>query len=553
MAERCMDSALLARLIKGGADNLSLHVDEVNDLNVFPIPDGDTGNNMLLTVRGGTLEPRENESIGEFSRRAADGMLLSARGNSGVILSQLFDGIADGLGNLDEADANDTAKAFNVGVEHAYSAVVEPVEGTILTVAREASEHAAGDTDSLDVFLESFLTKARETLKKTPELLDVLKKAGVVDSGGAGLIYIIEGMAEALAGRNISGAAGIGDVSGNHGGELDLDLFNEDSELEFGYCTELLLRLQRSKTDVENFDVNEIKDFLGTIGDSTVCFKNGSIVKIHVHTMTPWKVLEFCQRYGEYLTVKVENMTLQHSNTHREEPAAARKTSEAQRERKEFGIVAVASGEGIKQTFLDMGTDVIIDGGQSMNPSADDFLEAFEKANAKTVFALPNNSNVILAARQAAKLCKDSDVRVIETRSVGDCYAVLTMYNTDSGDTDEIVSELTGAMEGVTTAYVSKCVRDTELDGFELHEGDFIGFEDKAIKSAAKDRLDAAKGLISNIDFEDREICIIVRGADTTENEALLIEKHVREVNRGTEVYMIDGGQDIYSYIFIIE
>lgn len=556
MAERCMDSALLARLIKGGADNLSLHVDEVNDLNVFPIPDGDTGNNMLLTVRGGTLEPRENESIGEFSRRAADGMLLSARGNSGVILSQLFDGIADGLGNLDEADATDTAKAFNVGVEHAYSAVVQPVEGTILTVAREASEHAAGDTDSLDVFLDSFLTKARETLKKTPELLDVLKKAGVVDSGGAGLIYIIEGMAAALAGREISGASDIGG-SGNSQGELDLDLFGEDSELEFGYCTELLLRLQKSKTDVENFDVNEIRDFLGTIGDSIVCFRNGSIVKIHVHTMTPWKVLEFCQRYGEYLTVKIENMTLQHSNTHRDgekdSETEAAEADQASKEQKEFGIVAVACGSGIKQTFLDMGTDVIIDGGQSMNPSADDFLAAFEKANAKTIFALPNNSNVILAARQAAKLCKTSDVRVIETKSIGDCYAVLTMYNTDSGDADEIAGELTAAMEGVTTAYVSKCVRDTELDGFELHEGDFIGFEDKEIKSAAKDRLDAAKALISNVDFNDREICIIVRGADTAEDEALLVESFTKETHRGTEVYLIDGGQEIYSYIFIIE
>ena len=305
--------------------------------------------------------------------------------------------------------------------------------------------------------------------------------------------------------------------------------------------------MQNSKVKVDEFDEKEIVDYLMAVGESVVAFRDGSIIKVHVHTMHPGEILNECQKYGEFLTLKIENMMLQHNES------TVKNGFEKMKPHKRYGIVAVASGAGMKQTFSELGVDEVIDGGQSMNPSADDFLAAFEKANAKTIFALPNNSNVILAARQAAKLCKTSDVRVIETKSIGDCYAVLTMYNTDSGDADEIAGELTAAMEGVTTAYVSKCVRDTELDGFELHEGDFIGFEDKEIKSAAKDRLDAAKALISNVDFNDREICIIVRGADTAEDEALIIESFTKETHRGTEVYLIDGGQEIYSYIFIIE
>ena len=547
MDSQYIDGLLFTKLIRAGADNLSAHADEVNDLNVFPIPDGDTGSNMLLTMQGGAgVTPHENEGIGAVSRRAADGMLLSARGNSGVILSQFFDGIAAGLEGKETADAKDVADAFLRGVEHAYAAVMEPVEGTILTVVREASDYAASRThENVTGYLSDFLYKANETLRSTPELLPVLKKAGVVDSGGAGLIYIVEGAAAML-----NGDAQPERESHTHtapANELDLDRFNEDSELTYGYCTELLLRLQRAKTDLELFDVDVIKNYLQSVGDSIVCFRTGSVVKIHVHTKTPYKVLEFCQRYGEYLTVKIENMSLQHNNLPSDSKLADKP------ERKAFAVVAVASGEGIKQTFREMGADCIVEGGQSMNPSADDFIEAFGRVNADVIFVLPNNGNVILAAKQAAKLYADSDVRVIESRSIGDCYAVLTMLDTSSGDADEIEREMTEAMNGVVTACVSKCIRNTEMDGFLLHDGQYIGFVGKEIVSADNDRRDTACMLADRLDFTDHEIGIIVRGADSDEAEAEEIASHIRKAHPGREVFVINGGQEIYSYILIIE
>ena len=540
-----IDADLLLEMIRGGVTNLGRHCDEVNDLNVFPIPDGDTGSNMLLTISGGgKITPREDEGVGDVSRRAADGMLLSARGNSGVILSQFADGIADGLSGLDTADPAQTARAFRRGVEHAYASVMEPVEGTILTVVREAAEYAASQMHSdITGYLADFLHQAKKTLNNTPEMLPVLKKAGVVDSGGAGLIYIIEGMAAVLNGQEPDGMPAFSAPS--QPPEPDLDMFGPDSVLEYGYCTELLLRLQNAKTDVESFDEDVIKQFLHTVGDSIVCFKNGSIVKLHVHTETPYRVLEFCQRFGEYLTVKIENMSLQHNSL----PSGAN----GKKERVKYAVIAVASGEGIKRTFTEMGADRIVDGGQSMNPSTDDFIGAIDGVNADTVFILPNNPNVILAAKQAAKLYRGSDVRVIETKTIGDCYAVLAMLDLDPSDPDEIEAAMNESMQGVITAAVSRCSRDTVMDGFTLRDGQYIGFIGKHIYSADNDRRDTAAMLADSIDFEDRQICIIVRGKDSYEDEAEEIADHVRAAHRDCEVYVIDGGQDIYSYILIIE
>lgn len=547
-----VDSRLFSQLLNGGYENLNRHMEEVNDLNVFPIPDGDTGSNMLMTVAGGSkVAVDENEGVGSAARRIADGMLLSARGNSGVILSQFFDGIADGLKSYDEANADVMRNAFKTGVAHAYASVMKPTEGTILTVSREASEYAAEqDHDDLNMFFSDFLRQARITLSNTPDMLPVLKKAGVVDSGGAGLIYIVEGMANVLSGEQMTDGIPViqKEEQPKSGSSLNLDLFNEDSVLEFGYCTEVLLRLQRSKVeDIENFDVNIIKDYLQTIGDSIVCFKTGSIVKMHVHTMTPYKVLEFCQRYGEYLTTKIENMSLQHNNLPSDSSIAEEK------ERTPLAVVAVASGEGIKQTFRDMGTDYIVDGGQSMNPSTDDFIEAFNRVNADTIIVLPNNGNIILAAKQAAKMYEGSDVRVVESKTIGEGYAALTMFNTEIEDTDELVEELTFAMEGVITGIVSKCCRDTEMDGFMLKDGQYIGFVGKDIVSADNDRRDTACMLSDRVDFEDREICILIRGTDSNEEEAEDIANHIRKAHKNTEVFIIDGGQDIYSYILIVE
>ena len=547
-----LDCELLMQMLRGGMENLSEHMEEINDLNVFPIPDGDTGSNMLMTLRGGEgVAPEPGEDVGTWARRVADSILLAARGNSGVILSQFADGIAAGLEGVHTVDVEAAARAFQCGVEHAYAAVVEPVEGTILTVMREAAEYAAGQPhDNLEEYLENYLLSARQALANTPEQLEVLKKAGVVDSGGAGLIRIMEGAEAVLTGEAPVSTEHETEVStGLNSGmkQLNLDLFTEDSVLEFGYYTELLLRLQRAKTDLSTFNVKVIRDYLSSIGDSIVCFQTGSIVKIHVHTKTPYQVLEFCQRYGEYLTVKIENMTLQHNNITPE------KRHDEPEEKKLFGVVAVASGEGIKEAFRENGADVIVEGGQSMNPSTEDFIEAFRRVNADTIFVLPNNGNVILSAKQAASMYDKADVRVIESHTIGDGLAVLSMLDTDAKDVDLVEEDMKFSMEGVVTGCVARCSRNTESDGLVLREGQYIGFIGKTIVSADNDRRDTALMLASRLDFTDHEICILIFGKGVDRAEAEEVANAVRKQHSGTEVYLIDGGQEIYDYIFVVE
>ncbi len=539
------NGVLFARMVQAGCTNLRAHAQAVNNLNVFPIPDGDTGSNMLLTTIGGAdAAGKGTNSLSETARRVSDGMLLSARGNSGVILSQIFEGIADGFDSIEEADNQDWINALRKGVQHSYNAVMEPTEGTMLTVMRCATEYvsskAAPDTE---ILLRDFLKAAKDTLEKTPDMLPVLKKAGVVDSGGAGLIYIFEGMLQALTGETE-----VSDVRPLESEEqsLDLNLFTEDSVLEYGYCTELLLRLQRCKTDIDTFEVSSLTEYLKGIGDSVVAFKTGSIVKIHIHTMTPDRVLAFCQRYGEFLKIKIENMSLQHNNTSLD---GINISVKPQSERKPFGIVAVASGDGIKQLFSERGADVIVDGGQSMNPSTEDFLEAFEQVNADTVFVLPNNRNIVLTAKQAAGMYKDSDVRVIESHTIGDGYAALSMLSFDSGDAEQIATELTEAMQGVITAEISKSVRDTD----EVHAGEYIGFVGKEILTSKESRFEACCATIDRLNEKGFEICILIRGKDTETAEAEQIEKYITSHYSGKEVYVIDGMQEIYDYILILE
>ncbi len=542
-----IDGLLLAKMMRAGAASLRAQVQTINDLNVFPIPDGDTGSNMLLTTLGGMEKCGEGVgTVSEVSRHISDGMLLSARGNSGVILSQIFDGIADGLRGLETADCAALVRALRCGTEHAYQAVMEPTEGTILTVMRCAAEYAAAQNAATpEALCRSFLAEARRTLERTPELLPVLKKAGVVDSGGAGLICIVEGMLDVLTGTEaaeeaVSAPAPTGEQA------LDLDRFTEDSVLEFGYCTELLLRLQRSKTDIDAFTVDRLTDYLSGIGDSLVVFKTGSIVKIHVHTMTPDRVLAFCQRYGEFLKIKIENMSLQHNNLHdaeEEAPAAP------QRERKPFAVVAVASGEGIKALFTECGADVIVDGGQSNNPSAEDFLSAFAQANADTIFVLPNNGNIILTARQAAGMYSDADVRVIESHTIGDGYAALSMFSADSGDADQIAAALTEAMQGVVTAEISKSIRDAQ----GVHAGEYIGFSGKEILAADPSRFAAVCKTAAQLDLSAYDICLLLRGKDADPDEAAALQAEFQSRYPSKELYVIDGQQEVYDYILILE
>ena len=543
---RALDGILFARMINSGAANLKAHAKEINDLNVFPIPDGDTGDNMLMTMMGGVHHDTSScESLCEMADRVSSGMLLSARGNSGVILSQFFEGIKNGFTGLQTADTKEVGEAFRQGVKQAYSSVMTPTEGTILTVVREATEYACEqNTETPEEFLNAFIDEAKRSLARTPELLPVLKKAGVVDSGAAGLIYIVDGMMRAVIGEDIADSSEVSDKTQ----ELDLDAFNEDSVLEFGYCTELLVRLQNAKTDISTFDVKVITDYLQTIGDSIVTVRNGSIVKLHVHTMTPQKVLDFCQQYGEFLKVKIENMSLQHNNTVTEE-----KETYPTKERKKYGVVAVACGEGLKETFCERGADVIVDGGQSMNPSAEDFIEAFDEVNADVIFVFPNNGNIILTAEQAAHLYDKSDVRVIESTTIGAGYASLAMLDTSSGDTDAIVEDLRMAMDGVITAEISHCVRDATIDGMEIHTGDYIGFVGKEMLSVNESRLVTVCESIDVLNFSRYDFCILICGKDATDEEAEKIEAYVNSHYRGKEIYIINGGQDVYDYILIIE
>ncbi len=435
-----VDGDMFEQFIISGAAKLEKNVDEVNSLNVFPIPDGDTGDNMYRTIAGGieSMKSVTENSVTKKADALAEGMLFNARGNSGVILSQIFAGIAKGFNGVDVATVDDILSAINEGVKKAYSSVKPAVEGTILTVAREAVENIdrAAVDETIGELSAIFLRNMYTSLENTPELLHVLKEAGVIDSGGAGLYYIADGIADAINGNELE--TGLRKNGNATESVVDFSEFTEDSVLEYGYCTEFLLRLMNAKTDVANFDENVIIDYLKTIGDSIVAVKSGSIVKIHVHTMTPSKVLEFCQKFGEFLTVKIENMTLQHNETDKPKQKDVKTLPKVKRDRRKYASIVVCDGDGFKKLFVDLGVDVVIDGGQGKNPSINDFVQAFDEVNADNVFVFPNNSNIILAAEQAKKVYKGSKIFVLDTKNVGEAYSALAMLDYSYDDPKDV-------------------------------------------------------------------------------------------------------------------
>ena len=543
---------LFAEMVKSGAANLYANRTTVNDLNVFPIPDGDTGDNMYMTVDSGASAVTGEGKLCDVASKAASGMLMGARGNSGVILSRIFAGLAKGFDGREEADAAGVGEAFYAAVKEAYSAVATPVEGTILTVLKDAANYAGERVNSestVEKYFDDFTEELRRSLDRTPDLLDVLKEAGVVDSGGAGLVYIVEGMRDVLYGAAGSVPETASAPVSGASKRIDISTFTSDMKLEFGYCTEFLLRLQESKCDVDAFDVGAFTEKLNELGESVVCFRDDTIVKVHVHTMTPGEILDFGQRYGEFLTLKIENMMLQHH----EATIRNRFTVSAPKPKKAYGIVAVASGDGIKQVFTSLGTDVVIDGGQSMNPSTKDFIEAFEEINASTILVYPNNGNVILTARQAAELYKDADVRVIPSRTIGEGYASLSMLDTTSGDTDSILENVDSIIAGVVTGMVSRASRDAEMDGVNVRKDDYIGFADDKIYIDSPNKCDALLGLAEKLDSASRDVMLLICGRDTTEEEAQSVYATLTERYRRTEVIMIDGGQPIHDFVLILE
>ena len=559
MALRFLDGKLFAKMFKGGAAFLRSKIKTVNELNVFPVPDGDTGDNMSMTMEGGVNAVDKSDGGGDnklnhVSEQVAHGMLLGARGNSGVILSQLFAGMAKVFENCEEADVKTVGEALKLGVKQAYSAVVTPTEGTILTVSREAVDYACSritPESTIESFFDDLTFEMNNSLQRTPELLPVLREAGVIDSGSAGLVYIMEGFTKVLDGiqpEDIEGSDILPAYPASlSAGAADFSAFDENSELTFGYCTELLIRLQNKKTNPEAFDPVIISDFLRTVGDSIVCFKQGSIVKLHVHTMTPEKVLSFCRQFGEFLTVKIENMSVQH-NEHINDAGEKKQTA-----RIKYGVVSVASGEGIENLFRELGSNYVIKGGQTMNPSAEDFINAFDEVNADTIFVLPNNGNVILSAKQAANIYESSDIVVLDSVSLGDGYAALSAINYESDDPEEIAATLTDAMKNVVTCMVTTSVRDANINSVEMHAGDYIGFIGKTMLTADPDCLSVCRTSLSHMGLDDKFALTVFAGSGADADCTAKIEEFVGENYPDVEVFTVDGGQDVYNYIFVAE
>ena len=541
-----LNSELYLLMLRQGAARLGANRETINDLNVFPIPDGDTGDNMLMTLEGGSSVPAA-PGLGETARAASQGMLLGARGNSGVILSRFFAGIAKGLEGCQEAELPVFIQALREGVSSAYGAVSEPVEGTMLTVLREGVAQAEGD--GFAAYFHSLSSAMRASLERTPDLLPVLKEAGVVDSGGAGIVCITEGMLDALEGRVTAVSA----ASAPQKAAVDLDRFGPDTPLEFGYCTEFLLRLQTAKVgDPEAFDAEVIRSWLDSVGESVVCFKDGSIVKVHVHTRTPGQILDGAQRWGEFLTVKIENMTLQHSGVSIQDRFSAPPKEDFAISRKRCAVIAVASGAGLVQAFRDAGVDEVVEGGQTMNPSAADFLAAFDRADAETLFVFPNNSNILLAARQAASLYDKSEVIVLPSKDIGAGYVAAASVDRSCKDMAEITGLAQATLDSVTTVIVSRADRDAVRDGLSIRKGDFIGFEGHRILCADPGRTDAALRSAEALDLGAHDVALVFYGQDTPEAEAEAFAETLRTRYPRTEVILTDGGQPVYDYILAL-
>ena len=539
-----LDSLTFAAMLRQGAVALGKEKTAVNDLNVFPIPDGDTGDNMYMTLKAGCAALKDNlGTLSEISSAASSGMLLGARGNSGVILSRIFAGLAKGLQGVIEADTKVFADAMSAAVVEAYKSVPVPVEGTIITVLREGAAGADASGD-LNRYFETLLEAMQVSLDHTPELLQVLKDAGVVDSGGAGLLCIFRGMNDALKG-NVSEEE-LAPTSAPAAPVVELDKFDENSTLEFGYCTEFLLRLMRSKVDLETFDEQVIIDYLNQVGESVVAFREGSIVKVHVHTFTPGVILNQMQQYGEFLTIKIENMSLQHHQSVNQNNASFKLPPQ------QYGIVTVASGEGLINAFKEIGADEVIAGGQTMNPSTQDFLEAFKRINAQHILVFPNNKNIKMAADQAAELYDKADIRVMPSTTVGEGYYGVASVDRSSDQVEEVVESVNEMMQSVVTGMVSTAIRDAEGEGVTVHTGDYVGYSGKRILADSNNRSEVAKSLCERLGANERDVMLVFFGKDVPAEEAEQLTAELTATYKNLEIMLNNGGQPVYDYIFVL-
>ena len=549
-------TSLFQEMVQAASTRLNKQAEYVNSLNVFPVPDGDTGTNMGMTIENGAKEVADKSAstVGEVAAIFAKGLLMGARGNSGVITSQLFRGFSQSVKGKDELDGQALALAFQSGVEVAYKAVMKPVEGTILTVSRGAAigakKKAEATNDAVEV-MKAALEGAKAALAKTPDMLPVLKEVGVVDSGGQGLVFIYEGFLSALTGEYIASedfqatpATMTEMINAEHHKSVAGHVATED--ITFGYCTEIMVALKQGPTYVKDFDYDEFRNYLNELGDSLLVVNDDEIVKVHVHTEDPGLVMQEGLKYGSLVKVKVDNMRNQHEAQLEKEEKATKPAEE-----KEYAIIAVVAGDGLAEIFKAQGVDYIISGGQTMNPSTEDFIKAVDQVNARNIIFLPNNKNIFMAAQSAAEVL-EQPTTVIETRTLPQGLTSLLAF--DSGKTIEENHELmTAALSDVVSGSITTAVRDTTIDGLEIHENDNLGMVDGKILVSNPDMLTTLKATFAKMLDEDSEIVSIYIGEDGDEELANGLAQDLMEEYEDLEVEIHQGNQPVYPYIFSVE
>ena len=546
-----INGLVLAEMIDLGSKNLAKNAEKINALNVFPVPDGDTGTNMNLSMSSGAKETAANvvENIGELGKSFSKGLLMGARGNSGVILSQLFRGMSQHIADKKEVNAKEFAEAIQNGVSIAYKAIIKPVEGTILTVAREAAEaglKAAENTTSVVEVMEAIYAEAQASLKRTPELLPILKEVGVVDSGGQGLVCVYQGFVAALKGEKIEGLEAVETNVVDMQFEDDHDMdFMSPEDIVHGFCTEFTVRLDKEKKE---FNEDKFREDMSKFGDSLLVISDSEYVKIHVHTETPGDVFNYGQQYGELIKIKSDNMREQHREVLRKQEA---KQATAPKELKEQAMISISMGAGLSKVLTSMGVDYIVEGGQTMNPSTEDIMKAIKEVNAKNIFIFPNNKNIQLAAKQAAELAEEN-VFVVESKTAPQGLAAVMVYNPQA-TAEENFANMQEVLSTVSTLEVTHAVRDTNIEGVEIKKDEFMGIRNGKIVVSNLSLNTVLEELLEKSLDEDSEIVTLYLGEESTEEYTDFLEQLIEEKYPDVEVELIESGQPVYPYIIGVE
>lgn len=551
---QALDGKTFMQMVLAGANHLTNNAEKIDALNVFPVPDGDTGTNMKLSITSGGEEVKKAKAdhIGDVSSAFAKGLLMGARGNSGVILSQLFRGFSKSMEKKETLTAQDFAMAFDQGVQTAYKAVMKPVEGTILTVAKDAAAAAMKEAEQeqeIEQLMEKIVAEAKASLTRTPELLPVLKEVGVVDSGGQGLVTIYEGFLAVLKGEELpeEDLTEMEEMVNAEHHKLAQD-FMDTSEIHYGYCTEFMVKFEREKLEEHPFDENKFREELSNHGDSLLVVADEELAKVHVHVEYPGNVLTIGQKYGTLTNMKIENMREQHTdivgNKEKEkQPSSAEKT--------EFAIVTVAMGDGMKKLFESLGASIIIEGGQTMNPSTQHITDAITEANANNILIMPNNKNIVMAAEQAAELAEDK-VEVVPTKTIPQGIGAMLAFHPNENITTNR-DRMEQASQEVTSGQVTYAVRNTQIDGISIENGNFMGIADGQIKATDKDKTETAKLLLREMITNDDEIITILYGEDVREDEVNALTEELEGLYEDMEIEVHHGNQPIYSYILSVE